>query len=168
MYMVNIRPFRLRSVSDARAGFNSLIADLENGVITHIAKGSRIVGHLVPTRAKVIDDPRLMEAMITALCEREASTTAAKARRGGRFDDAGTTVAGLLAWAWRTDEALLATVFGTYHHALVRACGRPIRRAECFEIVATALRERFDEGEILDVQRYLGIDTRRPALSGAR
>ena len=43
-----ISPSRMRSVSEARNGFNSLIADAEEELTTHVVKGSTIVAYIVP------------------------------------------------------------------------------------------------------------------------
>lgn len=153
--MVNISPSRMRAVSEARNGFNSLIADAGDGLTTHVVKGSAVVAHIFPPDAPVLDDPLLRIAMISALAEQEAAAMAESEWHDGKLAHAGDPMGRLLAWAWRTDPRLCMRALAHFHKVLQSAVGHPVGLGAIWGGVSTALRVSLDSGEISAAFRYL-------------
>lgn len=153
---MKIRPTRLRSVTDARAQFNSLIADAEAGLTTHVVKGSKVVAHLLPANARVIDDAMLLDAMIIAHAEDETAHAATAAWRDGHFLNAGDPLGRLLAWAWHTDAHLLCKIVAIIHRALQNAVRQTVDFDTLFDGLHIAMRVNLDDGEIHELRQTLG------------
>lgn len=156
--MVKIRPNRLRSVTDARAQFNSLIADAEAGVTTHVVKGSKVVAHVVPANARLVDDPQVLNGMIVAHAEDEAAHAAEDAWRDGEFMNAGDPIGRLLAWAWHTDTHLLCQIVAIVHRVLQDAVRQTVDYETLFDGLDTAMRVALDDGEIHEIRQVLQIN----------
>lgn len=153
--MVNIRPNRMRSITDARNAFSTLVGDAENGLTTHIIKGSTVVAHLVPAAAPVLDDPSLRLAMIAALTASEAAAAGANEWREARLWHAGDTVGRLLAWTWRADSDLCMRAFASFHDHLQRVVGATLSLSAVWPGIEVALGVALDEGETAALFRYL-------------
>lgn len=153
--MVNLSASRMRSVSEARNGFNALIADAGDGLSTHVVKGSTVVAHIFPPNTPVLDDPHLRIAMISALAEQEANAVAETEWQRGKLLHAGDAMGRLLAWAWRTDPKLCMRALAHFHKVLQGAVGQPVGLGAMWGGVSTALRVSLDGGEIAAVFRHL-------------
>lgn len=152
---MNISPTRMRSVSEARNGFNSLIAEAEDGLTTHILKGSTVVAHIVPTTTPVLDDPHLRLALIFALADQEAAAASSQEWRDDRLWHAGDPMGRLWAWAWKTDPDLFMRAFARFHLRLQEAVGQHIGLGALWRGVSAALTVGLDKGEIAAAFRYL-------------
>lgn len=153
--MVNIRPSRMRSITDARNAFSTLVGEAENGLTTHIVKGSTVVAHLVPASAPVLDDPSLRHALIASFAASEAASAGAYEWREARLWHAGDTVGRLLAWTWRTDSDLCLRAFASFHDELQQVVGATIGLSAIWPGIEVALRVALDGGEIADLFQYL-------------
>jgi hypothetical protein len=155
--VVNLSSSRVCSVGEAQDRFNALIADAADGLMTHVAKGSTVVAHIVPPHALLLDDPHLRVAMISALAEQEAQGVAETEWRAGRLAHAGDTMGRLLAWGWRTDPKLCMRALAHFHKVLQSAVGEPVDLAALWGGVRTALRVRLNDGEIAAVFRHVTL-----------
>lgn len=153
--MVNISPGRMRSVSEARNGFNSLIAEVEDGLTTHVLKGSTVVAHIVPPNTPVLDDPQLRLALIYALTEQEAAAVGKHEWRDDRLQHAGDPVGRLFAWTWKTDPDLFMRAFAHFHSVLQSEVGQYIGLGALWPGVSVALAVGLDSGEIAAAFRHL-------------
>lgn len=145
----------MRSVSEARNGFNSLIAEAEEGLTTHVLKGSTVVAHIVPTTTPILDDPHLRMALILALTGQEAAAVGKEEWRDDMLWHAGDPMGRLWAWAWKTDPGLFMWAFAHFHSDLQEAVGRHIGLGAMWRGVSTALDVGLDAGEIAAAFRYL-------------
>ena len=153
--MVNIRPTRMRTVSDARNGFSTLIADAADGVSTHVMKGSELVAHIVPASTPIIDDQNLLATMICAVTAQEAREVAATEWRDGRLWNAGDPVGRLFAWTWRTNQHLCMQAFAHWHATLQETVGDAIGLGALWGGLETALAVSLDNSEIAELRRYI-------------
>ena len=154
--MVNIRPSRMRSITDARNAFSTLVGEAESGLTTHIVKGSTVVAHLLPASAPVLDDPNLRDALIHALATRDAAAVGEHEWRDGQLWHAGDSVGRLLSWTWRTDSHWCLRALAVFHDRLQQVVGSSIGLAAIWPGIETALRVSLDGGEIADLFTYLG------------
>lgn len=153
---MNIRPGRMRSITDARNAFSTIISEAEEqGLTTHIVKGSTVVAHVVPSTAPVLDDLNLRHALILALTARDAVAVGADEWREGRLWHAGDTIGRLLAWTWRSDPDLCLQAFAMFHDNLQEAVASTIALSAIWPGIEIALRVALDGGEIADLFRYL-------------
>lgn len=153
--MVNISPGRMRSVSEARNGFNALIAETEDGLTTHVLKGSTVVAHIVPPNTPVLDDPQLRLALIDALTEQEAAAAGKHEWHEDRLRHAGDPVGRLLAWTWKTNPDLFMRALAHFHSVLQSEVRQYIGLGALWPGVSTALEVGLDGGEIAAVFRYV-------------
>lgn len=155
--MVSIRSTRMRTVTDARNGFSILVGEAQQGLTTHVIKGSQVVAHIVPANAPIIDDEHLLADLIAALAVSEAAAvTASGDWQEGVFVPAPQRICRLLAWAWRTDSDLYEKAFAELHGELHRQSGRAIAFSAVWEgirpaLVATGL----EGGEITEMRIQL-------------
>jgi hypothetical protein len=156
--MVNIRPHRMRLVSEARNGLNALTADAEEGLSTHVVKGSTVVAHIVPPNTPVLDDQNLRLAMVFALAERETAAVGESEWREGRLWHAGDSMGRLLAWTLRADPELFMRSFAHFHAML--KCGRANSRAGR----NVGRGEHRPSGEPEPQQNCRGVQVSRPPL----
>ncbi len=154
--MVNIRPTRMRSATDARNGLNALLADAQQGLNTHVMKGSQVAAHIVPADAAILDDERLMADMIAALATAAAAavTTSADWSKGS-FGPAAESMGRLLTWTWRTDAKLFEKAFSNFHFELRLKSGQPIEFGEVWEGLRSALTVGLEGGEIAEMRIVL-------------
>lgn len=145
----------MRSVTDARNAFNTLIADAADGLTTHIVKGSSVVAHLIPASAPVLDDRNLQTALFTSLATSEAAAAAANEWRDGQLWHAGDPIGRMLAWAWRNDSHLCMHAFATFHGELQQAVGATIGLGAIWPGIRAALGVALDKGETAALFRYL-------------
>lgn len=153
--MVNIRLNRMRSITQARNAFSTLINDAEEGLTTHIVKGSTVVAHLVPSNAPILDDRSLRHALIAALAARDAALVGADEWREARLWNAGDTIGRLLAWTWRTDSNLCLQAFALFHDNLQQVVGSTIELSAIWPGIEVAVRIVLDGGEIADLFQHL-------------
>jgi hypothetical protein len=132
--------------------------EAQDGLTTHIVKGSQVVAHLVPANAKIIDDTNLLTAMLQALAEQQAIDAAATDWRDGRLWHAGDTVGRMLAWTWRTDGHIFMKTFAHYHGALQKAVGQTVDVDALRRGLDTALSVSLSDAEIAELHR--DIDAR--------
>ncbi|WP_131823275.1 hypothetical protein [Mycobacteroides chelonae] len=67
--MVEINAERLRNVGTARKQMADLLDDAQLGKTTHVLRGSRVVAHLLPPNALVIQDDRVLQTMVVAAAQ---------------------------------------------------------------------------------------------------
>lgn len=154
--MVNIRQTRMRTATDARNTFNELVGEAERGIITHIVKGSRVVAHLVPANARIIDDTALIELILISVGQGEAAY-AAEHWRGG-LSHAGDSIGRLLGWAWQTDRHVFSRALAHFHGALERTMHQTVGRPDLVRGIETALGVSLSDSEIREVLEYLAGD----------
>lgn len=153
--MVKTSPNRMRSVTDARNGLNALLTDAEDGITTHIVKNSKIVAHLVPSNALILDGAvGLLDQMLTRLAL-DAAADSAQWCIDGRLANAGDFMGELLAWTWTTDPHVFGYTLAQYHRALERRVGQDIPREMLLPGLETALAAAMSDSEIRDVRAYL-------------
>ncbi|NTY62629.1 hypothetical protein [Mycolicibacterium sphagni] len=153
--MVKTSPNRMRSVTDARSGLNALLADAEDGITTHIVKNSKIVAHLVPSNALILDGAvDLLDQMLTRLAF-DAAADSARWLIDGQLANAGDFMGELLAWAWTTDLHVFCFTLAHYHRALERQIGHDLTREMLLPGVETALGSAMSGSEIREVRSYL-------------
>lgn len=145
----------MRSVTGARNAFSTLIADAEEGLTTHIVKGSTAVAHLIPAAAPVLDDKHLQNALFRSLATTEAAAAAANEWRDGRLWHAGDTVGRMLAWAWRNDSHLCMQALAVFHDELQQIVGATIGLSAIWPGLQPALGVALDDGETAALFRYL-------------
>lgn len=145
----------MRSITDARNAFSTLVGEAEEGLTTHIVKGSSVVAHLMPATAPVLDDPNLRLAMITALTASEAAEAGANEWREARLWHAGDTVGRLLAWTWRADSDLCMRAFASFHDDLQSVVGATLSLSAIWPGIEVALGVALDDGETASLFRYL-------------
>lgn len=145
----------MRSVTDARNALSALVADAEDGLTTHIVKGSSVVAHLIPATAPVLDDRSLQDALFRSLATTEAAPAAANEWREGRLCHAGDTVGRMLAWAWRNDTHLCMQTFAVFHAELQQIIGETIELGAVWPGIRPALNVALDDGETAALFRYL-------------
>jgi len=153
--MTAITPTRMRSTTDARNTFNELLGDAERGIVTHIVKGSRVVAHLVPAKARILDDSALLELLLISVGESESAYAAENAWLDGHLANAGDSMGRVLAWAWQTDRHVFARALAIFHRGLEAARGEHVGRAEFVPGIETALGVRLNDSEISEVSEYL-------------
>lgn len=153
--MVNIRPSRMRSVTDARNAFSTLVGEAEEGLTTHIVKGSTVAAHIVPSNAPILDDPQLRHAFIAALTARDAASVGAYEWREDRLWHAGDTVGRLLAWTWSNDSDLCLQAFAMFHDNLQQVVGSTIGLSAIWPGIEIALRVSLGGSEIAELFQYL-------------
>jgi hypothetical protein len=132
--MVVINPHRMLSVTVARPKFNALVAEDHNGgQMTHIVSGGQLVAHIVPPNAWMIDDQLVLDFMLAAIIEKEATWgSGAEQWRDGTFEHAGDVIGRVLGWAWPTDpDAIFLRALADYVAALSRSSGAPPRSTTC-------------------------------------
>lgn len=156
--MPNIRPTRMRTATDARNTFNELLSEAERGIMTHVVKGSRVVAHLVPANARIIDDTAMLAVMLTAVGQSEAAYVAEHLMRDGRLWIAGDTLGRVLGWAWQTDRHVFSQTLSIFQNALEIALGRKVERSELVTGVQTALGVRLSDSEVSEACEYLASD----------
>lgn len=153
--MVKTSPNRMRSVTDARSGLNALLSDAEDGITTHIVKNSKIVAHLVPSNALILDGAvNLLDQMLTRLAL-DAAADSARWFANGRLASAGDFMGELLAWTWTTDQHVFSYTLAHYHRALERYVGQDITREQLVPGLEAALAAAMSDSEIRDVRSYL-------------
>lgn len=145
----------MRSITDARNSFSTLVGEAEAGLTTHIVKGSSVVAHLVPATAPILDDPGLRHALIASFAASEAASAGANEWREARLWHAGDTVGRLLAWTWRSDSDLCLRAFAAFHDELQQVVGETIGLSAIWPGIEVALRVALDSGEIADLFQYL-------------
>jgi antitoxin (DNA-binding transcriptional repressor) of toxin-antitoxin stability system len=129
--MVVNNPDRTVSVTEARTKLNRLIAAAQDGHMTHIAVGARVAAHLVPARARILDDQLVWDFLWSALEKQEAAWAArTDSWRDGVLDHAGDVLGRVLGWAWRTDPDLFVRAVTDYAGALALAMERKIDLAD--------------------------------------
>jgi antitoxin (DNA-binding transcriptional repressor) of toxin-antitoxin stability system len=156
--MVNISPTRMRSATDARNAFNVLLGDAERGLVTHIMKGSRVVAHIVPADARIIDDAAVLELMLTTVGQDAATYAAENSWVDGRLRNAGDAMGHVLAWAWLIDRHVFSRALAIYHRALEHATGEKIGPPQLIPGVETALGVRLTDSDIREVAHYLATN----------
>lgn len=140
-------------MTEARNGFSRLVADAGDGVNTHVLLGARVVAHIVPADAPIVDDQRLMNDMVVALAVAEAAAVAESEEwRDGCFRQPPENMGRMLAWAWRTDAALFDTGFSAFHAALSERGGRPIESGVVWEGLRPALLANLSDSEIVGMR----------------
>lgn len=153
--MVKPSPNRMRSVTEARSGLNALLADAEDGITTHIVKNSKIVAHLVPSNALILDGAvDLLDQMLTRLAL-DAAADSTPSFVDGRLAHAGDFMGELLAWTWTTDQHVFCYTLAQYHRALERRVRQDITREQLVPGLETALAVAMSDSEIRDVRSYL-------------
>lgn len=145
----------MRSVSDARNALSALIGDAEEGLTTHVLKGSNVVAHLIPATAPVLDDRHLQDALFRSLATTEAGPVAANEWRDGILLHAGDTVGRMLAWAWRNNTHLCMQTFAVFHDELQQNIGETIGMGALWPGISPALNVALDDGETAALFRYL-------------
>ncbi|OBI29062.1 hypothetical protein [Mycolicibacter sinensis] len=110
--MVAIQQTRTFTVTDSKAKLNALVTDAERGLVTHIVTGGRVVAHLVPGNARIIDDDGTLDAMLQAVLERSAD--AVRRNAGGRSTQLDDSLGRVLAWCWRTDPEVFTHTLKRY------------------------------------------------------
>lgn len=154
--MVTIRPNRMRSVTETRNAFNVVVAEAEEGLTTHIVKGSTVVAHLVPANAPILDDRNLRDALVHALAIRDAAAVGAHEWRDGQLWHAGDSIGRLLAWTWGVDPHWCLQALAIFHDRLQQVVGGSIDLAALRPGIEMALRVSLDVKEIADLFEYLG------------
>jgi antitoxin (DNA-binding transcriptional repressor) of toxin-antitoxin stability system len=126
--MVNIRPDRMRSVTDARNAFSVLVGEAESGLTTHIVKGSTVVAHLVPATVPILDDRVALEMMLTAVIKEQVIwASPVEQWPDGQLNHVGDTLGRILGWAWITDpDRLFMKFIVDYVRRLSLVVGRPL------------------------------------------
>ncbi|SLJ75693.1 type II toxin-antitoxin system Phd/YefM family antitoxin [Mycobacteroides abscessus] len=153
--MAKPSPNRMRSVTEARSGLNALLADAEDGITTHIVKNSKIVAHLVPSNALILDGAvDLLDQMLTRLAL-DAAADSTPSFVDGRLAHAGDFMGELLAWTWTTDQHVFCYTLAQYHRALERRVRQDITREQLVPGLETALAVAMSDSEIRDVRSYL-------------
>ena len=153
--MVKTSPNRMRSVTEARSGLNALLADAEDGITTHIVKNSKIVAHLVPSNALILDGAvDLLDQMLTRLAL-DAAADSAQSFVNGSLASAGDFMGELLAWTWSTDQHVFCYTLAQYHRALERHIGHEINREQLVPGLEAALAVAMSHSEIRDVRSFL-------------
>lgn len=158
MPVPNIRPTRMRTATDARNTFNELLGEAERGIMTHIVKGSRVVAHLVPANAKIIDDTAMLALVLGAVGEREAAYAAEHLMRDGRLWIVGDHFGRLLGWAWQVDLHVFCQALAIFHNTLEAALGREVGRSELVSAVQSGLGARLTDSEVHEACEYLAGD----------
>ncbi|AQA06919.1 hypothetical protein BVC93_30920 (plasmid) [Mycobacterium sp. MS1601] len=142
----------MRSATDARNGLNALLADAQEGLNTHVMKGSQIAAHIVPANAAILDDERLMADMIAALAAAAAAAvTASGDWREGHFGPGAENMGRLLTWTWRTDAKLFEKAFSDFHVELQQQSGQAIEFSAVWEGLRPALTLGVEGGEITEM-----------------
>lgn len=153
---MNIRPTRMRSATDARNGLNALLADAQQGLNTHVMKGSQVAAHIVPANAAILDDERLMADMIAALAMVAAVSAAAVTASGdwgeGHCGPAAESIGRLLTWTWRTDANLFEKAFSDFHVQLQQQSEQAIEFSAVWEGLRPALTLCMEGGEITEMR----------------
>lgn len=153
--MVKPSPNRMRSVTEARGGLNALLGDAEDGITTHIVKNSKIVAHLVPSNALILDGAvDLLDQMLTRLAL-DAAADSAPSFVNGSLASAGDFMGELLAWTWTTDQHVFSYTLAQYHRALERHAGQDITREQLLPGLESALAAAMSDSEIRDVRSYM-------------
>lgn len=155
--MVSISESRLSSVTDARNSFSALLGDAERGLFTHIVKGSRVVAHVVPADAYIIDDAPVLELMLTAVAEDQAAYSAQNSWVDGRLRNAGDNLGLVLAWAWQTHRHVFSRTLAIYHHALERAIGEDVGPSQLIPGIGAAM-GHMPKQNVREVVEYLATD----------
>lgn len=153
--MVNIRAARMRTATAARNAFNELLGDAERGIMTHITKDGRVVAHLVPSNAPILDDRSLRHALIAALTARDAAEVGAYEWREERLWHAGDSIGRLLAWTWSSDSDLCLQAFAMFHDNLQKVVGSTIGLDAIWPGIEVALRIALGDSEIAELCLYL-------------
>lgn len=72
-----IQQNRMRSVSEVRAALRDCIDDAADGRITHIMRDAKVVAHLVPADALILDsETRLVDLIVESLSRRTIAAVA--------------------------------------------------------------------------------------------
>jgi antitoxin (DNA-binding transcriptional repressor) of toxin-antitoxin stability system len=145
----------MRSVSEARNAFSALVGDAENGVTTHVVKGSTVVAHIVPTTVPILDDENLRFSFIAALAADEAKWAGVEGWRRGRLEHAGDTAGRLLAWTWRTDYHLCLQAFALFHDQLQKVLGFTVEVSAIWPGIEVALGVSLSRGEVAALFQHL-------------
>ncbi|MGP4058943.1 hypothetical protein ACTWP6_29735 [Mycobacterium sp. 4D054] len=142
--MVNITASRMWTVTDAKPKLNSLVAEAQSGQMAHIVSGAQVVAHLVPPTTWIVDDPLVLEFMMSDHIAREAAWAAADETQwqGDHFvlTHAGDRLGRVLGWAWRTDpEKIFMRAVADYAMSLGDAADRTMDFADVCEGLARSL-----------------------------
>ena len=142
--MVNINSDRMWNVTAARPRLNALVAEAQNGQISHIVAGGKIVAHLVPASTWILDDQLVLEFLMSAIINKEASWAAGDASQSsyGHFalQHAGDVLGRVLGWAWRTDpDKIYMRAVADYAAVLGATVGRHLTFAELRDGLAVCL-----------------------------
>jgi hypothetical protein len=154
--VVSLSPSRIRSATDARNAFNVLLGDTERGLVTHIMKGSRVIAHLVPADARIVDDTKVLELMLITVGEDQAAYAARNSWVDGRLRNAG-NMGLVLAWAWQIDRHLFSRALAIYHRALEQAVGEKIGPLQLVPGIEAAI-GHMANSNVREVAEYLATD----------
>ena len=142
--MVNITASRMWTVTDAKPKLNSLVTEAQSGQIAHIVSGAQVVAHLVPPTTWIVDDPLVLEFMLRAVVDREASWAAADKTQwhGDHYVliHVGDVLGRVLGWAWRTDpDKIFMRAVTEYAMSLGNAVQRSLAFPDVSEGLAVGL-----------------------------
>jgi len=141
----------MRTVTEARNGFNALLADATDGVSTHVIQGAKVWAHLVPANAAIVD-PALMNAMLAAFMTEQAAAIASSsdAKEGASWT-APDIVGRMFAWTWLTDSALFDNAVSAFREALSEQTGRSIDLCELWDGLLPGLTAHLSDSDIAEI-----------------
>lgn len=152
--MVAIQQTRTFTVTDSKAKLNALVADAERGLVTHIVTGGRVVAHLVPGNARIIDDDRTLDDMLHAVLERSAAEAVRLHASDGRLTQLDDSLGRVLAWCWRTDPEVFTNTLKLYLELLGHQVQGKIVLADVRPALDRALAVRLDTSETASAISY--------------
>ena len=152
--MVAIQQTRTFNITETKAKLNALVTDAERGLVTHIVTGGRVVAHLVPGNARIIDDDRTLEAMLQAVLERSAAEAVRLRASDGRLTQLDDSLGRVLAWCWRTDPEIFTSTLKLYLELLGHQLVGKVGLADLRPALDRALAVRLDTSETVSAISY--------------
>nr|WP_157681599.1 hypothetical protein [Mycobacterium sp. JS623] len=136
-------------MTEARNGFNALLADAAHGINTHVIRGAKVAAHIVPAGAPIIDDPALLDQMLAAFVTEQATAIAnsSDAKEGASWT-APDIVGRMFAWAWLTDPVVFDNAVFAFHKALSEQTGRSIDLCELWDVLLPGLTAHLSDSDI--------------------
>lgn len=152
--MVAIQQTRTFTVTDSKAKLNALVTDAERGLVTHIVTGGRVVAHLVPGNARIIDDDPTLETMLQAVLERSAAEVVRLNATDGRLTRLDDSLGRVLAWCWRTDPEVFTNTLKLYLELLGNRVAGKVSLDQLRPALDRSLAVRLDTSETASAISY--------------
>lgn len=147
----------MRTVTEARNGFNALLADATDGVSTHVIQGAKVRAHIVPANAAIVDTALMNEMLAAFMTEQAAAIASSSDAKEGASWIAPDIVGRMFAWAWLTDSALFDNAVLAFHEALRNQTGRSVDLGEIWDGLSPGLIAHLSDSDIPEIRAHLRL-----------